>query len=289
MTKDFYSQQGIITEPGEFRDRLQDLPPGIPELVKIVQGLLIHVFWAERYGLKLTEERQQEVQLRRVQNQLNRIFELDQQPLTVARPVEKRLVGNCRDFSVLLCSLLRDKGIPARARCGFGAYFRPGKFEDHWVCEYWDSQQNRWRLVDAQLDELQKQALAIEFDTLDVPRDQFIVGGKAWQWCRQNQANPDDFGIADMKGLWFIRGNLVRDIAALNKVELLPWDSWGAADCQDSQLTEEDLELLDRGAELTMPEVVNESQVRGLYRDSRLTVPEKFNSYTVGGVAEISL
>ena len=31
-----------------------------------------------------------------------------------------------------------------------------------------------------------------------------------------------------MYGYWFIAGNLVRDLAALNKVELLPWDDWGA-------------------------------------------------------------
>jgi hypothetical protein len=31
-----------------------------------------------------------------------------------------------------------------------------------------------------------------------------------------------------MHGLWFSAGNLVRDIAALNNRETLPWDFWGA-------------------------------------------------------------
>ena len=34
---------------------------------------------------------------------------------------ERRFVGNCRHFTVLLCAFLRARGVPARARCGFGA------------------------------------------------------------------------------------------------------------------------------------------------------------------------
>jgi hypothetical protein len=30
-----------------------------------------------------------------------------------------------------------------------------------------------------------------------------------------------------MWGMWFIGSNVVRDLAALNKMELLPWGVWG--------------------------------------------------------------
>ena len=30
-----------------------------------------------------------------------------------------------------------------------------------------------------------------------------------------------------MRGLWFIAGNLIRDAAALNNMETLPWDVGG--------------------------------------------------------------
>jgi hypothetical protein len=76
---------------------------------------------------------------------------------------------------------------PARPRCGFGAYFLPNHYEDHWVCEYWNEAGGRWVLVDAQLDELQRNVLETSFDTLDVPRDQFIVGGAAWKMCRSER------------------------------------------------------------------------------------------------------
>jgi len=69
--------------------------------------------------------------------------------------------------------------------------------------------------------------LGISFDPLDVPRDQFLTAGVAWQMCRTGQDNPDHFGIFNMRGLWFVRGNLVRDLLALNTIEILPWDVWG--------------------------------------------------------------
>ena len=90
------------------------------------------------------------------------------------------------------------------------------------MAEYWNPAQTRWVLVDAQLDRFQCDAMYIPFDPLDVPRDQFIVGGRAWQMCRRGEADPEHFGIFDMHGLGFVRGDFVRDVAALNKVELLP-------------------------------------------------------------------
>jgi hypothetical protein len=100
----------------------------VPALVEVVQGLFLHVFWAERYGVTLTHLQKTHVQARLVSRVLNVTKELGPSPLTVTRPLDKRFIGNCRDFSVLLCSMLRHNGIPARARCGFGTYFRPSGF-----------------------------------------------------------------------------------------------------------------------------------------------------------------
>ena len=49
---------------------LDGLPADIGELCKIVQGTTVHIFWAERYGIKHTAERQAEVQLRTVKRRL---------------------------------------------------------------------------------------------------------------------------------------------------------------------------------------------------------------------------
>jgi Transglutaminase-like superfamily len=149
-------------------------------------------------------------------------------PLAVGRPVEERLVGNCRFFSTLSCALLRRVGTPARARCGFADYFEPGRFVDHWVTEYWDAADGRWVRIDAQLDAVQRAALTPEFNTEDQPPGPFVPAGDAWQQCRRGEADPGSFGILDMWGLWFVHNNVIRDLAALNKMELLPWDVWGS-------------------------------------------------------------
>jgi hypothetical protein len=271
---DYYAGPGLMTDPGEHADLLEYLPTEIPALCQVVQGLLLHVFWAERYGVELSEERQREVEIRRVSEMLARIQGMDDRPLTVERPLERKLVGNCRDFSVLLCAMLRHRGVPARARCGFGAYFTPGMYEDHWVCEYWNADEDRWVMVDAQLDALQREVLGIRFDPCDVPRDQFLVGGKAWRMCRAGGADPEKFGIFDMHGLWFIRGDLVRDLLALNKIEVLPWDGWGVISKSEDDLSPDDVVLLDRIAELTFVDAPPFAEVRAIYEgDARLCTP----------------
>src|SRR3972149_4880693 len=81
--------------------------------------------------------------------------------------------------------------------------------------------------MDAQLDDFQRQVLAIRFDPLDMPPEPFLTGGQAWSRCRAGQAAPKDFGIFELRGKWFIQGDLVRDFLALDKTEILPWDEWG--------------------------------------------------------------
>ncbi len=53
----YYAQPGPMTDPQTYASWLNDLPTDIPSLVKVVQGVMVHIFWAERYGLNLSEER----------------------------------------------------------------------------------------------------------------------------------------------------------------------------------------------------------------------------------------
>jgi hypothetical protein len=272
----YYARPGPMTGLKELAPLFDELPAGIPELVEVVQGLLIHIFWAERYGMTLSEERKQEVNIRSVSQKLKRIQALDEAPLTADRPLEKKLVGNCRDFSTLLCAMLRHQGVPARARCGFGTYFLPDHYEDHWVCEYWKADEQRWVMVDAQLDAFQREALDIQFDPLDMPPGQFVTGGEAWLMCRAGEADPDKFGIFEWHGIWFVRGDLIRDFLALNKVEILPWDGgWGfLADGQSMEA-----ELMDHIAGLTLAGDEAFTEIRATYEeDPRFRVPDEYNN-----------
>lgn len=262
---DYYAHPGVMTDPGAYAYLFDGLPHDVTGLCQIVQGFMVHIFWAERYGLTLSDERKQEVNMRTVERQLARVLQLDNRPLSAARPLDKKLVGNCRDFSTMLTAMLRYQGIPARARCGFGMYFRPKHGEDHWVCEYWNAAEQRWAMVDPQLDELQRSTLGVTFNTLDMPAGRFLPGGQAWLTSRAGQADPDSFGIFDMHGLWFIRGNVVRDLLALNKFEILPWDHWGLMSKGDNDLTEAEWRLLDQMATFCQEGNAAFAGVRALY------------------------
>ena len=101
-----YSRHRPITVPNEYAGRLAGRPTSLDQLRRAVQGLILHVFWPERYGVTLTPEREQETQLPWVARQLERPLALDARPLAEPRPPERRVVGNCRDISVLLGTLL---------------------------------------------------------------------------------------------------------------------------------------------------------------------------------------
>lgn len=66
-------------------------------------------------------------------------------------------------------------------------------------------------------------------DPEDLRPGQFLSGGEAWQAFRDGQVDAAQFGVYGTAnfGPAEIRGNAVKDLAALNKVEMLPWDEWG--------------------------------------------------------------
>jgi Transglutaminase-like superfamily len=279
----FYASHSQWTHPGRHAARLDKLPKDLPSLVRITQGLGIYdVVAAEFYGCRLGRARQNDIHLRTVAQRLDRVVALDRRPLSVGRSPNKRVAGRCHQFTLLLVAMLRSKGIPARARCGFGAYFNPPKFEDHWVCEYWNHDSDRWVLVDAQLDNVWRDRLHIAFDPLDVPRDQFVTAAVAWHRCRRGEVDPAGFGISfvDLYGLWFVAGSLIRDLAALNKVEMLPWDVWGAQPAPGAALDADQVALFDELAALTADSDAHLGPLRRRYaQDSRLRVPERvFNA-----------
>jgi hypothetical protein len=271
---DFYTRPAAMTSGGKYAPMFNELPNDVVGLARIVQGLLLHEHAAPVYGVTLVDKRRREVHLRSVERMLDCLLAHNDQPLSVARQLDARLVGNCRHFTVLLVAMLRSKGVPARARGGFGAYFKRGHFYDHWVCEYWNATDARWVRADAQLDDVQRAELQVNFDPLDVPHDRFLIAGDAWAHCRTGKGDPSKFGIFDMNGPWFIAGNLVRDVAALNKVEMLPWDVWGAMPQPDESLTDEQRAFFDRLAALTRAPDSTFTELRALYEgDDRLRIP----------------
>jgi hypothetical protein len=270
----FYASHGPMSDPGEASALIDPLPHDVAALSRVIQGLGIYdVVARDFYGFEAPENRLAEIHLRPIAERLARIMELDDQPLHIAREPDRRALQRCNSFALMLVTLLRVKGVPARSRCGFGTYFNPPKFEDHWVCEYWDAQDRRWRLADPQIDDVWRRRLGIHFDTLDLPPAQFLTVSEAWRRCRSGEANEQQFGIsfAALRGLWFVAGGLVRDMAALNKMEMAPWDVWGAQPGPEEKF---DLALFDELAALTRDPDRTFAELRRRYdADDHLRVP----------------
>jgi hypothetical protein len=271
----YYIAPGPFTTLGPFAGQVDALPPDVASIANFVQRLLIHEAMAPAYGVALSPDRNAEKQLHGAAVMLACATRLDDRPLAEGRPPAGRVVGVCRHFATLFVACLRHKGIPARARCGFANYFQPGKNLDHWAGEYWSSGEQRWILVDAQIDEPQAKFYKPDFDLLDVPRDRFLVAGDAWAACRTGGADPMTFGVAGTEnwGLVEVLGDLLLDLAALQKIELLPWDWYGLA--KEEGACDSEPDLIDRLARLSSTaDAAALEELRLLVAaDARLAVP----------------
>jgi hypothetical protein len=219
-----YSQPGLFTslDPTQLRliDALPDNPVG---LCAVAQGLVIQPHDAAAAGI--SQDRIPEKDIRPASELIAVLTALDPSPLSHARTPEKRVIGTCRHFTTLACAFLRARGIPARARCGFGTYFAEGRGYDHWITEYWDADDQRWVRVDTEhlgkgyVDHLE-----------DLAPGEFLTGGEAWTRYRAGLIDGQTFGVPGTDHAWGpaeIMGNAVRDLAALCNREMLPWDEWG--------------------------------------------------------------
>jgi hypothetical protein len=245
------------------------LKPDPVALCRVAQGLVIPPELANAVGID--GERFAEKSVRAVNEMLAVILRLDGAALDAPRAPNERIVGTCRHFSVLSCALLRAHGIGARSRCGFASYFKPGKHVDHWITEYWHSVEQRWVRVDSEI-------LGLPFVSTpeDLQPGEFLTGGEAWSLCRSGDADPQLFGVDGAPHAWGIgevRGNAIRDLASLNKIEMLPWDEWGRMAASYKGETGDDFDdLIDTIAFVT---ATGETSALGdLYRTEDLAVPD---------------
>jgi hypothetical protein len=265
---------------------LADLPRDLDELRRIVQGVLVHRDWVPAYGITGDDVRLDEQNLRSTAEVLHRAFELDSQSITVARPPLQRVQGICRHFTLLHTSLLRSHGIPARVRCGFSNYFDRSKWYDHWITERWNGE--RWVRDDPQVDDFQRKFVQLDIDPYDQPPGHFLSGGEAWTLARAGEVDASLFGIFDMWGMAFIAGNVLNDFACINKVELLPWDSWGMMTGPHAPPDAEASAVLDGIADVAASNDVD--AIRKRYEtDDRLRVPPDITSFINGAIVPVHL
>jgi hypothetical protein len=225
------------------------------------------------YELAVPQGREHEAQIRPAAEMVRRIEELVPTPIVEARPPQQRFLGNCRHFATLSCALFRHAGIPTRVRAGFGGYFQPNTWMDHWIIEYWREAESRWVRVDPQIDDewLAKRTPGATSESLAATL--YLSGSEAWQRCRRGELDSSRFEMGGHWGIGEIRGSILYDLAALNKDEMLPWDCWARMEDAYEHKTDESYDaMLDQVAEVTISGDLDDA--RSLYqRNEDLKVP----------------
>ena len=307
---DYYALPDKLTDLSDFKEFTDWLSPDPRVIFQVAQGLIVHDMWLDRYGVKDRPEQWRRVCTSSASDMLKQVLELrkDNLSLAIPRSPEERIIACCRDFTLLTIALFRAKGIPARARCGFALYLaEPGSYEDHWMCEYWNGKE--WIAIDPQIDPFQQsffqnyastakdldpsyKDMLLALDPMNLTEKHFINAGVAWKLYREGKtdpdkfgigANPKEFGLETLYGAWFIRGQLLRDFAALNKVEAVPflvrlefgqdWKAWRLHSAKDEELSKNDLKLLDTMANFCMEPNGKLDKIRLLFAGNKELLP----------------
>jgi Transglutaminase-like superfamily len=279
----FYTTHGRFTDPGAAASWIDGVPAELPAVRDAAARLVFHS-WA--YGdvteLGFTADRRSETELRYADAVLDRARELNPALPAADRPPADRVLGSCRDHTVIFLAIARQHGIAARARTGFADYLIPGWWLDHTIPEVWDATERRWRLVEPEFEEgYATPGEDAPLPLLDMARTRFLTGASAWGVCRAGKADPDRFVAAPgidqprLKGWPFLAHNVVFDLASLNKHEMFGWDLWGMLD----SATPPDEAVIDRlAAVLNDPEVTVE-RIQAEFADPALKVPDTIASY----------
>lgn len=238
-----YAAQTEFSDPGVHAGLYDALPDDIAGIGAVTRELVIHYHYNQA-GIQFTGDRLAEIDHRWVSAMLTTDQKRNGTPLAVRRDPADRLVGCCRDYTLLFVSALRHKGIPARSRVGFAGYFTTGFHHDHVVAEYWNG--DRWVMVDSQLDPAEDRP----FDVQDMPAGTFSSAAEVWLGVRAGELDADLFGVdpgLPIRGGWFVRNYVHLQHAHLNGDELLLWDNWGT---MSGTLDRADLDLTDQVATL---------------------------------------
>lgn len=180
----FYRQYSDFTDPGELDYLYKGLPDSLPELCRLIRSQYINPYELSAYEGQISEERLNDLmKYPTVKLALVGLLSYDSSGLVQDRKPEDRLVLICRDNSVLLASILKYRGIPARVRYGFAPYLIPGFHASHVICEVWNENDNRWMLVDPSM------------DMIDFGRDHFEFSNDVWLKLQEKEIDPNLYGV----------------------------------------------------------------------------------------------
>lgn len=236
-----YRLQSPYSTAGAHASLYDDLPDDVPSLCAALQGTILHMFWIGEKTYGITHEALKaagreicvEFSYGSAEERLANIVDLDDRPLTEPREPRLRSVGCCRDYALMLASILRHKGVPARVRTGVSLYFVAPEgrlIEDHYITEHWNAEERRWQMTDPQIDDVQRPAIEKGLDTIDLPDGVFLTGWRLVEGLRDGRI-PGSVGFPPRNaGFTYGRNKLFADFVGLTGHELPVHGWWGIGD-----------------------------------------------------------
>ncbi len=226
-----YTQYGMFTNPGLYESYLQSLPDDIEEIGKLIRWSLIHrttLEWENggtNTDLKFGDMKQvpwyrqaEDDNLVTTAAMLAELFRRDKRGFTMELKVENKLILTCRFAAILMASILKSKGIPARVRSGFAGYWEGAEVSsDHWITQYWNQSEKRWVTID-----VEGSFHEVGFNQYDMPDGKFDYSADAWIGVRNGTMDGTHFWNAGgYEGLTAISLELFYDYHCLMNNEII--------------------------------------------------------------------
>lgn len=271
---DFYRQYSTFTDPGEYAYVYENLPDSLENLCTVIRTQFIHPY-AElpRYRDQIPKERWDEsIRYTTVKSLLAGLLSHDDSGLTNNRKPKDRLVLGCRHTAILLASIMKHRGIPARVRTGHVTYLRPGFNLSHTLCEIWNEKESRWMLTDPGTG-------MIDFD-----RKQFEFSHELWFKMQKGEVDMEKYGSPGRyTGLISIVGKISPDLAAILGTEYPVFHYAPMLDdvSENNQLSQEHTDLLNRVCELMGSiDAENLATLQIIYKNTpEIQVTKTFENY----------
>lgn len=279
---EFYKQTSQFTDLGYYKEFAKNLPNNIEELCILQRMQIIHpvayndkdirsknkCFWGDMTKVSITRLDYEEDYFPTAQSMIAELLRKNPN-YDIKREAKDKINITCRGQAILLASILKAKGIPARVRSGFAPYIKyNGISYDHWITEYYDENENIWKLVDADMHCPDQE---MGFDLNNIPYDRFIFGANAYLGLREKSIKPESILYASdpvTLGMKAALRGLFYDFHALMNNEIIFLHVPKYIKEKDFNLSEEEYKELDNLARLMLSPNSNFEKLKEIWENT---------------------
>ncbi len=241
-----YTQYSRLTDPGENKYLIDELPDDISEICDIANVQLVHYRMLSQ--MKIPKNKwHTKFANHDLKNILDTLKNSGNGKLTKERDLQNRIIGACTKESIFSTGILRSKDVPARMRVGFltnlytspnslgfwknvkeyelrdttGIY--PDKFTlnaikvnraiEHWVTEFYDENARDWKLLDIRPEYLNAYGKNVDY-FLTVNED-FEFGWQVWKRINEKDFEESAYDEGDLDAKSHVRYQMLMDFYSL--------------------------------------------------------------------------